>query len=191
MGVRFRLFNYADPFERFRIGDGQGSRSPIRPSARLEGSPRSATTTIHEAPVPRWLSTDKATSTPTSRCRQGVPCALLLHSRAAPGRLSRRAPGQGQGDRGGGVPWRGRHRQRAALEEHTNRCCSATMLTSIAGRPKENRSRMPPRCVPRRHGRRDQPARHRHHGNSHADGQEQRRDRRGHQKWLVGKGLVE
>ena len=55
--------NYADPFERFRIGDGEGSWNADPAKRReLPGSqlPVEAYDNYMKQAVPRWLSTDKA-----------------------------------------------------------------------------------------------------------------------------------
>jgi hypothetical protein len=57
------FLNYADLFERFRIGDGQGSWSSDPAKSKvLEGSqfPVGAYDNYMKQSVPRWLSTDKA-----------------------------------------------------------------------------------------------------------------------------------
>src|SRR5215475_11592362 len=57
------FLNYADPFERFRIGDGQGSWSSDAAKRKvLPGNqfPVEAYDNYMKQAVPRWLSTDKA-----------------------------------------------------------------------------------------------------------------------------------
>jgi pimeloyl-ACP methyl ester carboxylesterase len=78
------FLNYADPFERFRIGDGPGSWSPD-PSKRkaLPGNqfPVEAYDNYMKQLVPRWLSTDAAAIAAYIALVDKVcPCVLLLHS---------------------------------------------------------------------------------------------------------------
>ena len=78
------FLTYQDPFERFRIGDGEGSWN-ADPAKRkvLPGSqfPVEAYANYMKQTVPRWLSTDDAIMAPTSRYVDKVcPCVLLLHS---------------------------------------------------------------------------------------------------------------
>jgi pimeloyl-ACP methyl ester carboxylesterase len=78
------FLNYADPFERFRIGDGEGSWN-ADPAKRkvLPGSqfPVEAYDNYMKQAVPRWLSTDKAVVDAYLALVDKVcPCVLLLHS---------------------------------------------------------------------------------------------------------------
>ena len=99
---------YADPFERFRIGEGEGSWN-ADPSKRkvLAGNqfPVEAYENYMKQTVPRWLTTDDAIiAAYVALVDKVCPCVLLLHSQGgAFGFSCRAAAGQGQGDRGGGV----------------------------------------------------------------------------------------
>src|SRR5256714_1042132 len=78
------FLNYADPFERFRIGDGEGSWS-ADPSKRkvLPGNqfPVEAYDNYMRQTVPRWLSTDQAVIDAYIALVDKIcPCVLLLHS---------------------------------------------------------------------------------------------------------------
>jgi pimeloyl-ACP methyl ester carboxylesterase len=78
------FLNYADPFERFRIGDGEGSWN-ADPAKRkvLPGSqfPVEAYDSYMKQAVPRWLSTDDAVIAAYLALVDKVcPCVLLLHS---------------------------------------------------------------------------------------------------------------
>ncbi|MFL6799693.1 MAG: esterase [Xanthobacteraceae bacterium] len=78
------FLNYADPFERFRIGDGEGSWN-ADPGKRkvLPGSqfPVEAYDNYMRQTVPRWLSTDNAVLAAYIALIDRVcPCVLLLHS---------------------------------------------------------------------------------------------------------------
>src|ERR1700730_13286586 len=78
------FLNYADPFERFRIGDGEGSWN-ADPAKRkmLPGSqfPVEAYDNYMKQTVPRWLSTDNAVIAGyTALVDKVCPCVLLLHS---------------------------------------------------------------------------------------------------------------
>ena len=78
------FLNYADPFERFRIGDGEGSWN-ADPAKRkvLPGSqfPVEAYDNYMKQAVPRWLSTDKAVvDAYVALVDKVCPCVLLLHS---------------------------------------------------------------------------------------------------------------
>jgi hypothetical protein len=78
------FLTYADPFERFRIGDGEGSWSPD-PARRkvLPGSqfPVEAYDNYMKQQVPRWLTTDNAIIDAYLALVDKVcPCVLLLHS---------------------------------------------------------------------------------------------------------------
>jgi pimeloyl-ACP methyl ester carboxylesterase len=75
---------YADPFERFRIGDGEGSWS-TDPSKRrvLPGNqfPVEAYENYMKQTVPRWLTTDDAIiAAYVALVDKICPCVLLLHS---------------------------------------------------------------------------------------------------------------
>ena len=76
--------NYADPFERFRIGDGEGSWNADPAKRReLPGSqfPVEAYDNYMKQAVPRWLSTDKAVvDAYVALVDKVCPCVLLLHS---------------------------------------------------------------------------------------------------------------
>src|SRR5215475_13376453 len=78
------FLNYADPFERFRIGDGEGSWS-ADPAKRkvLPGSqfPVDAYDNYMKQAVPRWLSTDDAiVAAYLALVDKICPCVLLTHS---------------------------------------------------------------------------------------------------------------
>jgi len=80
------FLNYADPFERFRIGDGAGSWS-ADPAKRkvLPGNqfPVEAYENYMRQTVPRWLSTDNAVIAAYIALVDKVcPCVLLLHSQS-------------------------------------------------------------------------------------------------------------
>jgi pimeloyl-ACP methyl ester carboxylesterase len=75
---------YADPFERFRIGEGEGSWNDD-PSKRkvLQGSqfPVEAYDNYMRQSVPRWLSTDQAIiDAYLAYVDKVCPCVLLVHS---------------------------------------------------------------------------------------------------------------
>jgi hypothetical protein len=75
---------YADPFERFRIGQGEGSWSDD-PAQRkvIPGSqfPVEAYDNYMRQSVPRWLSTDQAViDAYVALVDKVCPCVLLLHS---------------------------------------------------------------------------------------------------------------
>src|SRR3984893_8390572 len=78
------FLNYADPFERFRIGDGEGSWSADPTKRRvLPGNqfPVEAYDNYMKQTVPRWLSTDNAVIAGyTALVDKVCPCVLLLHS---------------------------------------------------------------------------------------------------------------
>jgi pimeloyl-ACP methyl ester carboxylesterase len=78
------FLTYADPFERFRIGTGEGSWSPDPVNRRLmpgELFPVEAYANFMKQTVPRWLSTDAAVIAGYLALVDKVcPCALLLHS---------------------------------------------------------------------------------------------------------------
>jgi pimeloyl-ACP methyl ester carboxylesterase len=78
------FLTYQDPYERFRIGDGEGSWN-ADPSKRkpLSGSafPAEAYENYMKQAVPRWLSTDKAiVAGYLSLVDKICPCVMLLHS---------------------------------------------------------------------------------------------------------------
>jgi pimeloyl-ACP methyl ester carboxylesterase len=78
------FLTYADPFERFRIGAGEGSWNPD-PAKRkvLPGSqfPVEAYDNYMKQSVPRWLSTDDAIiAAYVALVDKVCPCVLLLHS---------------------------------------------------------------------------------------------------------------
>src|SRR5215831_18490824 len=82
------FLNYADPFERFRIGDGEGSWNADPAKRRvLPGSqfPVEAYDNYMRQAVPRWLSTDKAVvDAYVALVDKVCPCVLLLHSQGGP-----------------------------------------------------------------------------------------------------------
>jgi pimeloyl-ACP methyl ester carboxylesterase len=78
------FLTYADPFERFRIGDGEGSwnadpaKRKVLPKNQF---PVEAYDNYMKQIVPRWLSTDDAVIAGYSALVDKVcPCVLLLHS---------------------------------------------------------------------------------------------------------------
>jgi pimeloyl-ACP methyl ester carboxylesterase len=78
------FLTYKDPFERFRIGDGEGSYDPD-PSKRkvLAGSqfPVEAYENYMKQSVPRWLTTDDAIMAAyTALVDKICPCVMLVHS---------------------------------------------------------------------------------------------------------------
>ena len=78
------FLTYQDPFERFRIGDGEGSwnADPAKQKV-LPGSqfPVEAYANYMKQSVPRWLSTDNAIIAAYLEYVDKVcPCVLLLHS---------------------------------------------------------------------------------------------------------------
>ncbi len=78
------FLTYQDPFERFRIGDGEGSWN-IEPAKRrvLPGSqfPVEAYENYMKQSVPRWLTTDKAIiDAYVALVDKVCPCVLLAHS---------------------------------------------------------------------------------------------------------------
>jgi pimeloyl-ACP methyl ester carboxylesterase len=80
------FLNYQDPFERFRIGAGEGSWN-ADPAKRkvLPGSqfPVEAYDNYMRQSVPRWLSTDNAIiAAYTALVDKICPCVLLLHSQS-------------------------------------------------------------------------------------------------------------
>jgi pimeloyl-ACP methyl ester carboxylesterase len=80
------FLNYADPFERFRIGAGAGSWSADPAKRRvLPGNqfPVEAYENYMRQMVPRWLSTDNAVIAAYIALVDKVcPCVLLLHSQS-------------------------------------------------------------------------------------------------------------
>jgi fermentation-respiration switch protein FrsA (DUF1100 family) len=78
------FLTYADPFERFRIGTGEGSWSPDPARQKLmphEQFPVEAYANYMKQIVPRWLSTDDAVLAAYIALVDKVcPCVLLLHS---------------------------------------------------------------------------------------------------------------
>ena len=190
----------ADPFERFRIGEGPGSWN-ADPAKRkvLPGNqfPVEAYEAYMKQIVPRWLSTDNAVIAGYIALVDKVcPCVLLLHSQggmfglkvaeARPDKVKaivavesgrRRQPRQGGEPQGRADPdavWRLRGIPRA-----------------LGGVPQDRPGLCRGRARGRRHGRRDRPPRHRHQGqlaHDH-DGQEQQRGGRGHTKVAGGQGV--
>jgi pimeloyl-ACP methyl ester carboxylesterase len=78
------FLTYADPFERFRIGDGEGSWNPDPTKQRLMPRvqfPVDAYANYLKQIVPRWLSTDDAVIAGyTALVDKVCPCVLLTHS---------------------------------------------------------------------------------------------------------------
>jgi pimeloyl-ACP methyl ester carboxylesterase len=78
------FLTYADPFERFRIGTGEGSWSPDPTRQKLmpgEQFPVEAYANYMKQIVPRWLTTDDAVIAGYLALVDKVcPCVLLLHS---------------------------------------------------------------------------------------------------------------
>ena len=118
------FLNYADPYERFRIGDGAGSWN-ADPAKRklLPGNqfPAEAYDNYMRQAVPRWLSTDKAIiDAYVALVDKVCPCVLLLHSQGGCVRVQGRgaAAGQDQGDRRGRVGERRQRRQGGRAQEH-------------------------------------------------------------------------
>jgi pimeloyl-ACP methyl ester carboxylesterase len=78
------FLTYQDPFERFRIGEGEGSWN-VDPTKRklLAGSafPVEAYENYMKQTVPRWLSTDNAIIAAYAALVDKIcPCVMLLHS---------------------------------------------------------------------------------------------------------------
>ena len=78
------FLTYQDPFERFRIGDGEGSwnADPTKQKV-LPGSqfPTEAYANYMKQSVPRWLTTDNAIMAAYIEYVDKVcPCVLVLHS---------------------------------------------------------------------------------------------------------------
>ena len=184
------FLTYQDPYERFRIGDGEGSWN-ADPSKRkpLSGSafPAEAYENYMKQAVPRWLSTDKAIVAGYLALVDKIcPCVMLLHSQGGTFgfQVAEQRPDKIKGIVAVEAGDRRQHRQRGQVE----------------GRPGAANFRRLRRSAPalvelqegrhglwrgdqegRRHGGLDQPPGHRHQGQfPHADaGQEQRSDRRG------------
>jgi len=80
------FLNYADPYERFRIGDGAGSWNADPAKRRLlpgNQFPAEAYDNYMRQLVPRWLSTDKAViDAYVALVDKVCPCVLLLHSQS-------------------------------------------------------------------------------------------------------------
>jgi pimeloyl-ACP methyl ester carboxylesterase len=78
------FLTYADPFERFRIGAGDGSWNPDPPKQKLMPGvqfPVDAYANYMKQTVPRWLSTDDAVIAAYIALVDKVcPCVLLTHS---------------------------------------------------------------------------------------------------------------
>jgi len=78
------FITYADPFERFRIGAGEGSWNPDPAKQKLmpgDQFPVEAYANYMKQIVPRWLSTDDAVIAGYIALVDKVcPCVLLLHS---------------------------------------------------------------------------------------------------------------
>jgi pimeloyl-ACP methyl ester carboxylesterase len=78
------FLNAADPFERFRIGAGQGSYDPDPAKRRvLPGNqfPVEAYDQFMKQAVPRWLTTDDAiVAAYTELVDKVCPCVILFHS---------------------------------------------------------------------------------------------------------------
>ena len=114
---RADLPDLQDPFERFRIGDGEARGMPTRRSRRCcPGSqfPVEAYANYMKQAVPRWLTTDERSSRLYRTGRQGLS---LRAAGAQPGRHlrlqgRRAAARQDQGDRRGRV---GDRRQRSPM----------------------------------------------------------------------------
>jgi pimeloyl-ACP methyl ester carboxylesterase len=80
------FLTYADPFERFRIGDGEGSWNPDPANCKvLPGNqfPAEAYDNYMKQLVPRWLSTNAAIlAAYVALVDKVCPCVLLLHSQS-------------------------------------------------------------------------------------------------------------
>ena len=91
------FLTYQDPFERFRIGDGEGSwnADPAkRKVAARQPVPGEAYANYMKQSVPRWLSTDNAIIAAYLELVDKVcPCVLLLHSQG--GRSASRSRSSG------------------------------------------------------------------------------------------------
>ena len=113
---------YQDPFERFRIGDGEGSWNADPGKAKvIPGSqfPVEAYANYMRQTVPRWLSTDEPII--AGLCRAGRQDLSVRDAGAQPGRRVRlqgggAAPRQDQGHRRGRIGDRRHHRQCAQAE---------------------------------------------------------------------------
>jgi pimeloyl-ACP methyl ester carboxylesterase len=80
------FLNYQDPYERFRIGAGEGSWNADPAKRRLLSGnqfPVDAYDNYMRQSVPRWLSTDKAvTAAYEALVDKLCPCVLLVHSQS-------------------------------------------------------------------------------------------------------------
>ncbi len=80
------FLNYQDPYERFRIGAGEGSWSADAAKRKLlpgNQFPVEAYDNYMRQSVPRWLSTDKAIVDAYSALVDKLcPCVLLIHSQS-------------------------------------------------------------------------------------------------------------
>ena len=178
------FLTYQDPFERFRIGEGEGSWN-ADPAKRkvLPGSqfPVEAYDNYMKQSVPRWLSTDKAIIAAYIALVDKVcPCVMLVHSQggAFGFKVAEQRPDKVKAIVAVESATAGNRRQGADAEEHAGADDlrrlrrSASALVGV----QENRHGVR-RCHQgrRRHGRLDQPSGHRHQGQfAHADaGQEQ------------------
>jgi pimeloyl-ACP methyl ester carboxylesterase len=78
------FLTYADPFERFRIGAGEGSWNPDPAKQKLMPGvafPVESYANYMKQLVPRWLSTDEAVIAGyVALVDKGCPCVLLTHS---------------------------------------------------------------------------------------------------------------
>ena len=78
------FLTYADPFERFRIGDGEGSWSADPAKRRVlpgDQFPVEAYENYMKQTVPRWLTTDEAiVAAYVALVDKVCPCVLLSHS---------------------------------------------------------------------------------------------------------------
>ena len=185
------FLTYADPFERFRIGDGEGSWNPD-PAKRkvLPGSqfPVEAYDNYMKQSVPRWLSTDDAIiAAYVALVDKVCPCVLLLHSQggAFGFKVAEQRPDKVKAivaveSATAGNLGQGRRAQGHAGADAVRRL---RRPASALGDIQEDRPRLCRRgACRRRHRRRDQSPGPRHQGQlAHADaGQEQCRDRRRH-----------
>ena len=185
------FLTYADPFERFRIGDGEGSWNPD-PAKRkvLPGSqfPVEAYDNYMKQSVPRWLSTDDAIiAAYVALVDKVCPCVLLLHSQggAFGFKVAELRPDKVKAIVAVESATAGNLDKAAALKD-----TPVLMLFGdyVDQHPRwadiqEDRPRLCRRgACRRRHRRRDQSPGPRHQGQlAHADaGQEQCRDRRRH-----------
>ena len=78
------FLTYQDPFERFRIGQGEGSWNADPGKRKLNpgsGFPAEAYENYMKQAVPRWLGTDKAiVAAYLALVDKVCPCVMLLHS---------------------------------------------------------------------------------------------------------------